>query len=1512
MNTKFPINGRYTTLGDLIHEYAKYSSYPDASKNNTYTGTGAETFNDIYLWNYQEQSMPFVQLIYNGNPANEQKALYPYSVVWFDNVYGDHIDPKTRRMQIVQTQDSSTLNFYMPITADSIKNKDAIKDGQFMFRFIIPDKVTGNSDHFYYNYRTANNEAVVMYALRNLLEITKDKKFYFGELNTATSEPKYRILNNECTHTLKFKYSYKKVNNKNSQATTVFDQEQTVQGTVTEQESAHTREQCKNKLASGGVFKFNPTNDTECEFSISTTVFDGTFFQTIDVSGVLPFNTEAPADDLADYTTYTLTEFKFIAWNSFDTDPLPDDDSEELISRVSAGTCLPLFNIDDDTIGIKERLCLFDINGDEIVSLKPDAYKYLGNYFWTLMYVQHNNYTSIVKYHEGVNQNGVSIIDESRAIYKSTETDNGKTFTHYDLHNYIRSHPVECIKKNGNIKSGLEMLTDLAHDMAAANDATTDKTNRNNKYLRNGTNNYAKALYFLTLFVNSQRFFVSHITSFEYVNISNKSYALREPLLRCDLGLFQIIESITITKAVQTVDTILPPWSLDADTKIDIAITYRIKYKDIPQLKDGNSILSFTLKDFWNIKDNDNTPDEEGKIKRWVRLVQPGSYGEVSKGIISKENVSDNENPDFGATDAFGTNHFLQPIDKNQPSYSDCSLGTLKWPLNDTDLEVQDERTLKLLAGNTSDENNYASTANSTTFGSKSWDDLKDDNYAPFGYLRIFDYLDSKQIDSSFIINVPILRCKNWWFTEAESTSIDTAEICSYFDPIYTDAQIAEPKPKIGIYTNSYAYGNDGSNIQNIINMLNKLPIAAPTLIGSEMIKQYFGTKIGRAKKWIYASGASELDPNSKTEQIYNSTKKLYFETMNSTLGAWILRDSIEYIDVHTNNSRTVSQYSIKKDYRTQTTGIYTIGRLYIDVDENGKPKDDTKCFYFKITNANHTDGDKIKVNFLKYSDSLSKPSSGELKLGFTQHDNKITASFIIYNYNPSDLDVITGIGTSTESKTLTINLPLSLGNETNDITIIDNEYNNFVLSSIESAESYLLTKHHDSNDRENLLHLFHYGLDNSNNPIVIFKNPTKMFEYDYPGIITDDDTVSVQPSISLGSKFINRNNTLTSDRTLYFALNNIFAFLHLSNSTIIDSGTDVDPECPTVEFQHDSIDYIATTGQQQTFTLTTAKPGAVLSFVTNDLILTTKNIKVSTGVLLSKFLTDLNNNNKLIKLIVSIYQFVDSDIVDTTSKSPTTFTITEKTKDDYALMYLNPNTLTILTYNIKAYKNDTSSDVFTVNIATAGWRGTTSNIQIHCIAIPKPEGGYNWIGQPTKFDISSDDQAAILRYKYKFPNKTDVYISVPNQEEVIGDGGEGTKYNKHTGWDVDGSSFGNGAPQYIKISNTVTGSSVLLSSRTVYAIFNDSTTSGGGSTPIQTYTVTVNSGNFKVEGISSSYNSGDTVTFSVTADEGYTIKTVTGSSGISISNTSFSTYSFTMPAQNVIITVTTEAVSTS
>ena len=56
MNTKFPINGRYTTLGDLIHEYGKYSNYPDTG----YTTDSGAVFQNTNLWDTANYPMPFV------------------------------------------------------------------------------------------------------------------------------------------------------------------------------------------------------------------------------------------------------------------------------------------------------------------------------------------------------------------------------------------------------------------------------------------------------------------------------------------------------------------------------------------------------------------------------------------------------------------------------------------------------------------------------------------------------------------------------------------------------------------------------------------------------------------------------------------------------------------------------------------------------------------------------------------------------------------------------------------------------------------------------------------------------------------------------------------------------------------------------------------------------------------------------------------------------------------------------------------------------------------------------------------------------------------------------------------------------------------------------------------------------------------------------------------------------------------------------------------------------------
>ena len=54
MNTKYPINGRYTTLGDIIHEYGRYSALPEGK---------------LEYWDHKITA-PFVHFIYNDFPTD--------------------------------------------------------------------------------------------------------------------------------------------------------------------------------------------------------------------------------------------------------------------------------------------------------------------------------------------------------------------------------------------------------------------------------------------------------------------------------------------------------------------------------------------------------------------------------------------------------------------------------------------------------------------------------------------------------------------------------------------------------------------------------------------------------------------------------------------------------------------------------------------------------------------------------------------------------------------------------------------------------------------------------------------------------------------------------------------------------------------------------------------------------------------------------------------------------------------------------------------------------------------------------------------------------------------------------------------------------------------------------------------------------------------------------------------------------------------------------------------------
>ena len=93
---------------------------------------------------------------------------------------------------------------------DLLQIKSNIQKGAFEFRFIIPSTTDGK-DRFYYNYKTASGESVVMYALRTIIDEAKKnitdpeeklKTFFIGD----TDSNGFRTIAPSTEHTFTYKY----------------------------------------------------------------------------------------------------------------------------------------------------------------------------------------------------------------------------------------------------------------------------------------------------------------------------------------------------------------------------------------------------------------------------------------------------------------------------------------------------------------------------------------------------------------------------------------------------------------------------------------------------------------------------------------------------------------------------------------------------------------------------------------------------------------------------------------------------------------------------------------------------------------------------------------------------------------------------------------------------------------------------------------------------------------------------------------------------------------------------------------------------------------------------------------------------------------------------------------------------------------------------------------------------------------------------------------------------------
>lgn len=179
MNTKYPTNGRYATLGDIVHEYRNYAT--------------VETIDS------------------SGNTLTESLLDYiqdkPYELVWFDNVYSNTEKSEDgKSMKIIQHNSSSNYDRY--ILANELQTNS---DNSFLFYIATANEYKGSkyndinniATSYYFNYKTSNGESTLLYIfneIKNLVNNNDELKNLFGEtivkFNDYTSFDFIKLLNN--------------------------------------------------------------------------------------------------------------------------------------------------------------------------------------------------------------------------------------------------------------------------------------------------------------------------------------------------------------------------------------------------------------------------------------------------------------------------------------------------------------------------------------------------------------------------------------------------------------------------------------------------------------------------------------------------------------------------------------------------------------------------------------------------------------------------------------------------------------------------------------------------------------------------------------------------------------------------------------------------------------------------------------------------------------------------------------------------------------------------------------------------------------------------------------------------------------------------------------------------------------------------------------------------------------------------------------------------------------------
>ena len=890
MNTKYPLNGRYTSLGDLVQEYGKYSPWPtniqstinqnaEDENNNEQINYNQEETEKLKKFYWESSLQPFNELVFN----NTDKAIMPYELVWFDDIYSKtEKELNTNKYKKIQETDSSIFSFGREIRAKEIKNIENNKKYGIPFRFIIADI---EKNRYYFNYKTSHGESVVIYALRNIIEICNNDDnldtsvFLFGQngsngLEIKNSDLKLYII---------------------------------------------------NKIESN-TYDFNNNND---------------FISYDDNNNINKI-------------------FIFPSLFTYDTCMIYNDDNEQY--KYENDNFPYYTNIKyDNSIGIFD-----DLNP---IQLSPKSYKLLGETVWTKKHVQYYNYT-------------YNKLPHIKNLFYLNNSENNKINVKIKIQGEEQYREQEIIFDDDLLEKSIIYFT---------NNWKNNNIDTNKNYYNN--NNIYKLFYFCKLFLNSQRFYYSYVTSIRFIRISSLSYASEQPILRCDLGIFQNILSLTINSAIHNYETALPAGPLTLDTYIRIDINANIKYEGMENSINETFplILSFNTIKIWTDSENENPQNN----KNWIRLIKP------------YDNLQDDITNIIG--DKYGENSFIDVFyedeNNNKLGKSDCSLGTLLWPVNDTGLYCQSEEIFNSRI-NSKELYTSADTYDKNTFNNiDEYNNAINDKISPFGNLRIHTVYstDSEEtiINSSYYIDVSILRHKNYYYQTSQTQTIENTEVKLYYNgevPYVNSNNLIIPNTCVDIIT---------SQQNKTIDELNTLfsgkyytfPLNDLNVSNEQINALYLTIKHNNGTYYIFASGAKKVaNESTDIEEQFVNTYNLDIQILSENQNNWISINEIFNITKINNNYQLNIIYNGSSDIEQFKVSKYlriTLKRENIQI-ENAP--------YYYIKNTLRTQSNITLTLKPLFINTTSYATCNETYITGTLINNAqaLNIGFILYNSNDS------------------------------------------------------------------------------------------------------------------------------------------------------------------------------------------------------------------------------------------------------------------------------------------------------------------------------------------------------------------------------------------------------------------------------------------------------------------------------------------------------------------------------